>query len=231
MEKRGISHIEIVVSFVLFIGFLIFGLYFFNPLSNERVLGSSLFYTIDAISDNASATLVVYAIVIDAGIENEVAIPLAKGPAGGDGVRVETTTGEKLDSNYDEERVAFNRKLNEFVFVKFGAFPYQGKIVNPVILDENNFSISSSDIKDVLSEQLLLSLRDAYVNNYEQVREDFNLPRRIDFSFSVVFSTEDKIDALKTIPQGIEVFSETKRVEVTRLDGSTAFADLIVKIW
>jgi hypothetical protein len=63
------------------------------------------------------------------------------------------------------------------------------------------------------------------------LKEDFNLPSRIDFAFSLNFDDGTELTADRNIPSGIEVLAENERVEVLRLDGSSEFAEFSLKVW
>src|SRR3989338_4636988 len=106
MRKRGIGHIEVILAFILFVGFLLFGLYFLNPLDSGRVLDSSLFYAKDAIKDNVSSNLLVYSIIIDSP-SDAVSVPLSIEGIDGGGVRVERNNGLRHNSSYQDGKVSF----------------------------------------------------------------------------------------------------------------------------
>lgn len=98
-------------------------------------------------------------------------------------------------------------------------------------LNESFYETSSSGFKELVSEKKMSRLSDFYENNYFALKEQFNLPDRVNMGFSLVFSDDDKILAEREKLSGLEVFSQTKRIEVLRLNGGTAFADLNVKLW
>jgi len=56
-----------------------------------------------------------------------------------------------------------------------------------------------------------------YIDN----QDNFNLPSRADFGFSLVFDNGINISAENEIPDNFEVFSKTKRVEVLKEAGYT----------
>src|SRR5687767_3670455 len=64
MFKRGLSHIEFVISFVIFIAFLVFAFMFFNPLESNRTLKSTSEYAWIELSDLAKAEAETYSISI-----------------------------------------------------------------------------------------------------------------------------------------------------------------------
>ncbi len=235
MFKRGLGHIEVVLAFVLFIGFLVFGLYFFNPLDSTRVLDSSLFYAQDAIYKNVSSELVTYSVVLRNVPSNQnVALQLDKSSADGSGVYVEDLDGKKLGNSYDASILSVDRTSSEsdFLTVRFGDFPYQPtQVSNTQSLTSDDFSISSSERREIGSEQRLDALNATYYADYEKLKKEFNLPGRVDFSFSVVFSNNDGIYASRPITEGLEVISKKERKEIVRKDGTIGFADVIVRVW
>lgn len=235
MFKRGMGHIEVILAFVLFIGFLIFGLYFFNPLDSARVLDSTLYYAQDSIYDNSSSNIVSYSVIIKDQVSDEkISFPLERGNADGYGVYAESLNGQKLDVSYSSGTVNIDRQDadNNFITVRFGDFDEFTPLVEGASqLDEGDFSISTSESKKIISEKNLDRLNWTYYKDYEGLKKSFNLPGRTEFSFSVVFSSDDGIYASRTIAEGLDVFSDSERKEILRNDGSISFADVSVRTW
>lgn len=235
MLKRGFEHIEVIVGFAIFIIFLVFGLYFFNPLDTTRVLDSTLYYATDAIMDNVTTPLEVHTLDIDDSIADDVVVSVIvmRDEATGEGVRVENEQGRVLEPfAYSSGKLSFDHQTSQFITVKFGSFPYTGEgSINTAQDISELYQLASFDTRQVVSEQLFLGLRDNYNANYDQLRTRFNLPRRTSFAFSLHFSEQEMIQPTYGVPESVQVFSDTKRVEVIRTDGSTAFADLLVLTW
>lgn len=233
--KRGIGHVEVVVAFVLFIGFLIFGLYFFNPLDSTRLLDSTLFYAKKAVIDNASVSTLTYTIVLNNTVSVPVvSVPLERGKSMGNGFRVENQLGKAVDSAYDSGNIKFDRNAGYLFYVRFGDFESKSSEIKDAVplTIVKNFTISSSDNDEIVSEAKLAILNASYYSDYDRVRTAFNLPRRTDFSVEVdLHDPENKIFMTREIPAGLDIASDKSRVEILRLDGSVSFADVIVKVW
>ena len=233
MDKRGLSHIEIIMSFVIFIGFLIFAFYFFNPLKADRVLDASLYYTNDEILKNVSVSLESYSVILGepggiSGPSGIVEIPLNATIEGDIKVRVENYNGVNLSASYSNNVVNFDSEGNDFVKIMFSeVFPEQSFING----GEANYTIASSNIESLISEKRVLELKDYYENSYPELKAFFNIPNRIDFGFQIIFNENDSIIAEKEIPQGIKVLVQEKRIEVIREGGEIVFTDLIIKVW
>ncbi len=226
--KRAAAHIEMILSFLLFIGVVFFAFYFFNPVSNTRTLESSLDYAISEISSNASTSLDIYSVKLNAtnnvaGVETGIAKP----------ARVESYLGKKLKSSRFGGRIYFDRDGNDFVEIIFSDdFEEENELNAPFpSIDSSSYLISSASSREVLSEKKLLALKEIYGSDYNTLKKELNLPSRIDFAFEVVFNENDTIKAEIQQPSNANIFADSKRIEFVRKDGSLAFADLIVKVW
>ncbi len=239
MNERGFSHIEVILSFTLFLGFLIFAFFFFSPFSGKGVLDSSLVYAFTEITKNTTIPLESYATVINDGIiVNPVRIEIDSAISNPN-VRVENKNGTKVNSylvvDGGIEKVHFNKGNERFFTIFFSEdFSTGQPISGGLLVEGQDYSISSSEKKEVFSEKRLLELNAAYGNNYETLKKYFNLPNRVDFGFSLEFDNGDKIIATRTVPENLEVLVEQERVEIIRNspnDGDIMFANLLVRVW
>lgn len=225
-----------IIAFILFIGFLSFGLYFFNPLNSNRVLDSSLFYTFDEILANASSPLLTYGVSLNtifSGAVQEISFPLSRENVPGEGYTVVSADGRVLRSNYNAGILSISRDDSEFFYVRFGEFtPNPVPISDAHTLEEDiDYSLSSSDRAVLLSETKLLALNKSYYESYDDVREIFNLPRRIDFAVEATFGPLQTLLLTRPVPEGFDVLAKTERKEVVLQDGRVVFADITVKVW
>jgi hypothetical protein len=235
MEKRGIGHIEIILSFMIFIVAVGFGLYFFNTGDSTRLVDSTLTYAFREIEENTTALVTIYSVDLSEekiGVVTTIALdfPGVEGRA-----RVVNYEGQKLDSSRSGSLVfvhSNNFANDAFLFVMFGE-EFQDDSVLPVEHNSTYYQIGSSETKDVISEAKFIELRDIYASDYGGLKGqgNFNLPDRIDFGFSLFFDDGQEIVAEKNIPDNFEVFSERKRLEVLKESGDIVFADLVVKVW
>ncbi|NCN99042.1 hypothetical protein COU62_01400 [Candidatus Pacearchaeota archaeon CG10_big_fil_rev_8_21_14_0_10_35_219] len=229
--KRGLQHVEFIVSFVVFVSFLALAFYFFSPVRGDRIVDSTLFYTFDEITDNATVRLATYSLNMDKNLqENVVGIPFPE--EAGLGVRAENQDGIVRGSGFDESNVYINRGGDSFFFLFFSEeYPDSG--VRGNILSSDNYTVSSSEERYVYSENKILYLKGIYDSDsgYEKLKKEFNLPVRSSFGFVVEFDDGTKISAEKNIPEGLEVFSEDKRIEILKKNGKIEFANLRVIIW
>jgi len=230
--KRGLGHVEFVVSFVLFVGFLVFAFYFFSPLEGNRIIDSTLFYTMDEIYSNSSVIIETLSVVISEEVsESLIAIPVDNRQ--NMGVYIEDSKGNPLAGKFNPltEIVHIERGEERFFIIKFSEVLGKGNLNDGILLTQEEFFISSSDSLEVVSEKRVEDIFERYEGDgYLELREAFNLPARANFGFRLVLS-DNTIEALNPVPEGLEVYSETRRVEVLRLNGASEFGDLEVRIW
>lgn len=241
MNKRGISHIEMMLSFLIFIGFVIFALYFFSPAQTSRLVESSLSYAFREVNNNVSVELESYSISLNlASVGDSLAVELPSSLENAN-VRVENYLGEVIPSQRDGSNgdiIYFEKAGSEygngkgFVVIKLSEDiePYTGQ-VSSVTIDRTLYSIASSNIAELISEKRMSELKILYDGEYNSLKNDFNLPDRVEFGFGLAFDENDKINAEREIPKGREVFLKKERVEVLRVNGQSQFADLTIKIW
>jgi len=229
IDKSGLQHVEFVLSFVIFVGFLIFALYFFSPFSGDRVVESALFYAMDEVKNDVGIELETFSISVDENVGSIVGINLNVLEIYNS--RVVDSSGNVLNSYFDGSNVFIDKGGNDFFVVELSEdfvanVPFGDGILNP-----DNYTISSSDKRMVLSENRFADLAQRYNSDYSRVKEEFNLPERGDFAFSLIFSEGDEIITDQSVPEGLEVFSDSKRFETIRTSGNIEFANLVVKVW
>jgi hypothetical protein len=221
-DKRGIGHIEIIMSFVMFILFLGFAFYFFSPFQSGRTMKSSLDYVFDEIVQEASITLESYSVVLEGG-------------CGVVNISSETS-GKVLIFDKDGNSLGGLRELDSFCgfgnpegFITIliseefpqnaGPCPALGAPCSNISSSNNEFAISNKSFYELVVR---------YDSDYFMLKDDFNIG--VDFAFSLVFDDGTGNFAEKEVPANLEVLSNKDRVKVITTEGFV-FADLIVKVW
>jgi|WetSurMetagenome_2_1015567.scaffolds.fasta_scaffold111045_3 hypothetical protein len=237
MTKRGSSHVEMIFSFILFVGAIGFALYFFSPTNNSRLVQTSFDYLFRETESNASVEIFIFSAKI-----NNSAIPIGlqivgfnvSGSNPNYGAFVFDENGNNLSTkkigNEEVYAQSTNWKTMSFVSIAL-AEEFNDSLALGGTINESYYTISSSLKKKVLSERRILKLNDTYYTNYTSLKEQFNIPGRVNFGFSLTFSDGSSITAQKEIPQSLEVFVNEKRIEVLRSNGRIEFANLVVKVW
>jgi len=237
MEKRGAGHIEFILSVILFLGIVGFALFFFAPSGGNRTIESSLTYGFSEIIGDTEVEVDSYSVSINnLGTIGNDAIFVALSDITNKKSRVSDPDGSVvLESRVSSGGIDFKPSGESFVIIRTSEDIVENIELGAgsvVLNDPSLYEIASSSSSKIVSEFGIDNLKIAYEGNYNDVKNNrFNLAG-VDFSFSLTFISDGKsIEPDVTIPEGLEVFSRLKRIEVLRRDGVLEFADLVVRIW
>lgn len=231
-RKRGFGHVEAIMSFVIFIAFLVFAFTFFSPFQSGRTLTSSLDYAWREVADATKIDLESYSIYItNQNVPSLVTLSIPSAPTGLN-ASVEDSNGIAIASYTDGLGVHFQKPANNFVRVKFAEDFVKGNQIAGALLGDSDYSVASSETQSIFSEKKILDLNASYYANYSALKTQFNLPNRVNFGFAVKLSDNLEIMSSKQIPENVEVLSKNDRVAVVRLpSGLVEYIDVRVFVW
>ncbi len=231
-RKKGASHVEIVISFILFVSFVLFAIYFFKPVNSDRVVDTTLDYTYREVIKNASSSLEIHNVKLNRatpeGAQNNYWV-IDLDYVEDFKVVAFDPSGNRVNAEYGSGKITLETSSADFVELRLNEDleemgPGGGNS------GTNSYELGSHISKNILTEKKLLLLNQTYFENYDSLKEQFNLPRRANFGFE--FSGGDlEISARKEIPENFEVFRSLKKAEVLTEDGEIILGDLIILIW
>jgi hypothetical protein len=247
MDKRGLSHIEVLLSFLIFMGFVIFSLYFFSPARTSTLVNSSLSYTLREIKENVTVEIESFSVSLElSAYEEDVFVKIDFSEVDGNkNSRIEDVNGIFVESEKEESSGYVRFRIGDvynsdtgkgFAVFRFSEEYSEGSVTGAIlVVEEEEYEIISSEKIEFLSEKKLRDLGDLYLENdqgYNGLISAFNLPERANFEFVIEFEDSGRnIVAERPRPPGVEVFSDLERVEILNINGEIEFADLIVRVW
>jgi hypothetical protein len=225
MRKRGFSHVEVILSFVIFTGFLLFLFSIFNPLQmnkEERYFDSLKRNLVEKVSIDLNF----FTLKLD----------------------FMNTGCFKFDYNGEFENIKVKNKDGELVrgekrggsililgegefFYIYSSKEFDKDLIAGACnkIEEKNYSIGLWRDLDVVSNESLNKLKREYENNYESLKEELNLPDSKDFSFSVM---EEDNEILKVVRKKRgEVFSKSFPLQIVYKNGEIKYSIMRVEIW
>lgn len=243
LKKRGISHVEIILSFILFISAIGVGFYFLNPGNTQRIADSSLEYAFREIAENATTVLINFGFKIN----NEIIRQdeeQNRGSIDTIAIKISQYSGmkSKVISSNDIE---FESEIeNDVVYIKAGTGGWTNvefvniflneefidDEVSAVAIKEQYYSLASSQKEEMISEKKFRRLVGIYNLDYYGLKKEFNFPDRANFGFSMRIGDEE-IVAQREIPEKTEVFSGSKDFPILKENGEQGFGTLIVSVW
>jgi hypothetical protein len=244
MRNRGVSNIEMVISFLLFVGFIFGALLLINPgSSNDRLTDSSLSYATSAILQNVSVELISYSVkitipseppvntfAIDFPPENML-IPLNYN------VYAETYSGVPIKAERNGQRIYLDVSSLPvgvtFVIVKFSE-DFDRVQLNghpePIL---NSYEVASSSARNLVSEKRVKLMNESYYTNYNSLKKALGLPESVEFGFGLNYRDGYSIILRKSIPTGVNVFStaNTRETITNRSANYLVYGEVSAQVW
>lgn len=240
MKKRGIGHIEVILSFILFIGAVGFAIFYFVPqgavqrdLSEDKI--------VDSIIQNISTNVVSYSVYINAtsigGSKLEITIPdsnmnfIVESVSDGPLETIRTSAGKFCIKKTPAWSSAHSSD-RDFLYIKFSEdfdVSTSSGCSSPSS-DPSYFKIASRDVEKIPSARKILKLNESYYTNYQDLKNYFGIKATNDFGFTFVFANQQIVDAQNEIPEGLEVYSTEQKIKVVR-DNKIEYGELTVRTW
>lgn len=219
MKKKGVGHIEFILSFLLFISATTLALYFFSPAYKTEIISSSLSYSYDSIINDVSVQVEVY--YIKGGDTNSpVSINIPK--IADKGIRIECGDN-KINYGINGNNVCYP-------FCKLSEVYVSNEITSSG--DYSCVKPKEGEIVSTLPEKMVSEKKIAELakENYATIKQDLSIPSGNDFSFSLKLSDRN-ISIIKEPPRGLNVYSRSNRIKVLREDGRREYAEFQVRVW
>lgn len=235
MEKRGKANVEFILAFIMFFAFVAMVIVFFNPGKSSKLTEASETYAWSEILRNASVEVDSYSVKINLELPECGSSALIEIQGDADkNARVESYEGVKIASTEyvsgTLHKVAFTAN-NEYAAVKMSSDFVRSAGSVSGTADPNCYEIVSSFSSKVVSEKKIKMLKGMYESDYAGLKKSVGMPASTNFDFTLEFSESDFTKVEREKPEGVEVFSETRRMEVVRDTGSMGFAYLTIKVW
>ena len=242
-KKGAIGHLEVVLSFVIFISFISFLLIVFNPLkmfSGQSTTALDL--TEDKIIDKISTELIVNSVKIEPTLynarqENCFSIPLPlDNPVivkDGDGVRV--NAANKITYILFAKSISTSNPDSKYFYKIYSAYEFIENIfdiANCYPLQPGDYILGVTRTYDVVSYTNLSGLFEDYEAGYGGLKDYFKL--NSDFNIEVRDSSGAIMNNFQTsgyTPKGIDVLARNIPIEILYETGELKPAILNIRVW
>lgn len=230
-NKRGSGHLEMILSFLLFVGFIGATIYFINPFENKSDLTPSL----DKLQKN---------ILKKTEIEvNRYSIKLVKELPSGSWIKIKIPMkleecafvldyyGNPSDSTCDQSGVTFQINIEKFYQIYVSEdIDKKNIVITDYVEDEDAYQIVGVLDQTMISEKKLKDLASEIDSNYQETKKELGVDLKYDFSFES-FSGNNKIIGNVNNPTNFEVYRKTIRQEFLYQSGNRGYEILGVSIW
>jgi len=230
-NKKGMSHIEVILSFIIFLSFLIFLIAIFKPFS---------------ISQESD----VYLNMLERGIENFSnvkvnisVLSLNQNPENCFYFNYNTSNIIVKNESYNNVG-AFSEKNQEIKVYINGTenfyYIYSSGEFNESKFNETgcdklggmDYSLGLFRSFNMFSNNSLNNLKKRYETNYSTIKKELAIPETKDFSFSVRDSRNNNIlNVTKKTPTKIKILARDIPIRIVYQDGTLKYAIMNIRIW
>ncbi|MBI2629775.1 hypothetical protein HYW76_01610 [Candidatus Pacearchaeota archaeon] len=233
-NKKGISHIEIVLSFVLFIGAVFFLIIIFNPIKNNPNKQEIV---------NILEREIIEKVKMTATIDSIGAIDLTDLSSGetcfcfeysGDNFVIKNKGGEIKEYDKNGENLCINdNDRDNFYYIYYGeGLEVQEEDLGSCeVLASDKYKFGINYTKEFIFNENIAVLDNEYDESYSNLKNELNIPN-FDFYFNFTNSEGVEIAAgNKKKPFGVRVIAKTIPIEMINEAGEISYGKLNFGIW
>ncbi len=244
--KKALTHVEVVISFVMFIFFLILIFSLMKPLKKTEDKS----YLIENVKKMVEKKTVVDVTRITMGIENETFSSLRMMP---ESVCIKINLTEfGINTTNKKVRVkADNSPVNASISDGLATINFVGAKLYEIYLSENlneiqpscqiildtsqfkylsNFTIGLITETSMLSKEKLEALKQEYETNYSKLKDKFFI--RGEFDILVVNSTKHEIARMeRNVPSTVNIFAREFPIEIIDSEARIQSGIMKIRVW
>ena len=235
MNKLGVSHLEIILSFVIFIGFVTF-LMIVIPINRSETRSSGLNAAERGIINYTTSGMFSFSLIINDTrgycFQYAMGHDIPWQPEWRMVVRNESGDIVNASAMAGYLRIETGGRFYTLYFSE----EFEERLINYDITCD---SYAPEDIELGLRRETvplgyskILELNRTYYEDYQTVHDELNIPDREDFGFVLSeINGEPKVYAVKEIPSNVEIYPREKPVEVIFNNGTQRSMMLYIETW
>lgn len=238
-NKKG-SHVGVMVSFAIFITFILFLYAIIQPVLNSQKDKESLSNNLEfAILNKISYDMTSASIFLEDNIGSDcINLDGAKSKLGiGNNIVAKDGAGTMLDAylqNLASNDILIQGTTTSEDFINVYYSPSlnvaETSSLSCVLLEEGeDYTIGLVKTKKYLFEVKMRDLINEYVN-YGNLKSELNLPQSVDFGFGLVLSNGTTIETVQNEPV-TNIYVQETPIEYVNLEGNIVLGHIKTKIW
>jgi lipopolysaccharide export LptBFGC system permease protein LptF len=240
IEKKGGGHIEIILSFVIFIGFISFILYFLNPFQQQDLTEGYLQIIENRILENISTELVSITLVLDENEENCVSIKSPLSEKRKDYNLISKNQKEKIitSSAQNPKGKVLIKPNNENVFFLYfneDFVEHSDNLDDCEEIEPDKYQFGMRVLSQIVSlpriNESKRNLKERFNEEYNELKEKIGLPASIEFDLMFYDLKGNLLVNLdKTAPR-TTVYSKRVPIRILDKDGEMVYGFMNIRVW
>jgi len=236
-KNRKGSHVGVVLSFIIFITFLLF-LYplLIKPVIETNKANQYLLDDLKAkLTEEVSAELTISSVEANIGT-NQNCIELNNFISTAEissNIIVKNHAGVIQQGSVSGNNLRINRGNNNDVFFKVSHSKEFEVLNDPIItckiIQENNYEIGLIRTEKYIFETKIINLTKEYKNNYESLKTILGVPAGNEFDFSFIYDNKTSIGTKKEVSTSI--YAEEIPVQYVNKKGYILSGNINIRVW
>ena len=213
LSKRSQGHVEVVISFILFVGFLIAIFIFINPFAKAQDTTVVTNYVNNIIMQKITTTINVLSIIVNNSDDDCYDFNV-------------------IIANFNRNYVEVQDPINPRKYTLYFSDMFQPGSPSCAGKPGLKYKLGVYTKENFVVNQSVQDLKDHYIANYNDLKDSLKI--NSDFSFGFMDYDRKEITDLsvaKKIPSGDSVIAKESPVTVLNSDGTTKNLILSIKVW
>ncbi len=230
-NKKGVSNLEMILSFLIFIGF-VFALFLIFPIAKTERSKVGLDAAHKGILEFASVELTEFSVDIDKSSLASKSCFRFKSPTKLEKIIVRNKDNLLMNAVYEDNRIYIEGTEKFYYISSSEEFEERNFPKDCKELGLGNFEIGLISTSKVLSFKKASELKEAYSLKYSDLQAKFGIPARENFGFILrEFNGTEIISAMKKKPLRVSVLVKETPVRIVYSNGELKYIMLHVEEW
>ncbi len=235
INTKGISHIEVVISFVIFIGFVLFLLLFLKPVRNKEVSYAVLDSVQRGIEAQANTEYSYVSLKINEVHAEDFYLDFLGVGIASPEIIIRNETGDRISGKLEANSLYVKGGENEKFYIIY--YSPEFKIpdyspADPVLLEDTEYSIGLLRKNNVLFYSKIYNLNESYYNDYENLKTSFRIPASNDFGFIISTASGESIfTSIKKQPPRISIIARDIPSQILNETGDIRYVVVNMQAW
>jgi len=239
MNKKAELHVEMIISFSIFIVFVIFIFIILNPFKQNDYNPTINKIVLDSIAENISIDVLTTSIKVTASPVDCFNIEDKFFPDPGMNLLVRSGSTE-IGSRYNlppasSLDIKVSSLTDQYYDIYFSSeFKPSASPPSPSCspLASGTYNLGQTKLISFSSESQITKLESECVSHYGDLRNEFKLPSSRNFGFVVREGSGTKIaECSQNIPKNVDIYSSDKLIRIIYANGDIKTATLQVTVW
>jgi len=230
-NKKGVSSIEIIISFVIFLTFLIFIFVYLNPIrSNDK---TPILVSLETgIKQQAMADLIEFPVAVNKSNITSACFYIRVPQNFESNISVKSLDDKNINYTILSGNIYLNNIHDKlYRFIKSDEIKNNETSMNGCqSLDISQYTFSVERTKQIYSYTKLKQMNDSYYTGYTGLQEKLDFPITSDFSI-VIGSDELNFTMTKNIPSNVQVIVRQFPIEILTSNADKIKAVMTLAVW